>query len=40
MKKLETLDYVKLLYSLQGNTFQCAFAELSEFLKLPLGDCR
>ena len=39
MKRLETLDYVKLLYSLQGNAFQCAFAELSEFLKLAVGDC-
>lgn len=28
------LDYVKLLYSLQGNAFKCAFAELSEFLHL------
>lgn len=39
MKKLEMSDYVKLLYSLQGNTFQCAFAEFSEFLKLMLENC-
>lgn len=28
------LDYVKQLYSLQGNVFKGAFAEFSEFLKL------
>lgn len=28
------LDYVKLLYSLQGKAFKCAFSELSGFLQL------
>lgn len=35
MKKLEMSDYVKLLYSLRGNAFKSAFAELlSKFLQL------
>ena len=37
MKKLAMLDYVKPLYSLQGNALKCASAKLSEFLQLQLG---